>query len=802
MTTLIAYDGSGSTGGFDNRFYHTKTQHLVGQFPDAQLVLWDTQPRVVSREALAKINASCTGYGGTDTTAIAQHVKACNFHGYLVIITDGQVDNSCIDRCAAVLGPAWRFVHVDVHLINTGGKVNMSVSCAFTRVSPHSVYCYNRQNDYKPVQQVAVSETDVDTLRQIDKIVTVVDYEAHAAAIERAVVAQTMGTTGAPSLRDAILAMKKRIVAKQALVLGKSESATALAAALNAGNVDSALVLASQMHNEYYNEEPGWSASISRLVSMCEGALRGTFDLSAIGNAIASDRVRRAGTVAPVAMPAVIEQVDVATTSFVCPITLDDAADVILLVADGAPILEGLDKAVVTDILSCPLNLFHHADVVARLAKRLDHCVSLAAYGDAMSARAPMRTSPMTRRPLLAGGICLGLSDQHCKATTWTIAQLVTGGKLVGNADLWFGCLWLMIRRGQTSQHLADVEELFKANLAWRMQHHTTFASLTGLAEFVSTCVPLGVAVWYVFASSQFTSNPSRELVRTHMAHIDELLDIQQHCSSFVVPADILEHVTRVRVMLHMLNWVKRDRWTLGETLKGLTQASLRLPGTSPGDVASVVDVDVKSCEHVPARVPVDGAPSAEMIAEVRASLPAYWTRLSDAQLVGLAELVDPSKSASDIVLAIDWPKSVPSMPAGRVEWAYGVGPIEKRLVKVCVFTCRPFSTVKGEPWKTVAERVCGFGASEMISLNKQFAMFVTKYQRYPTPTELLVFVYNRYVFHGQRQTLPAQIGQFIDEVFDEFSQVVKVVTPAQFVRRFDQSTHHVHRAAMEEAYK
>ncbi len=795
MTTLIAYDGSGSTGGYNNRFYHAQTQHLVAQFPDAQLVLWDTSPRVVSREELAKINASCTGHGGTNTTAIAQHVKACNFHGRLVIITDGQVDNSCIDRCAAMLGPAWRFQHVDVHLIDTGGKVNMSVSCAFTRLAPHNVYCYNRQNDYKPVQQVAVSENDVDALRQIGTIVTVADYETHAAAIERVVVAQTMGTTGDPSLRDAILAMKKRIVSKQALASGKSESATALAAALNAGNVESALLLASQVHHEYYNEEPGWSASISRLVSMCEGALRSAFDVTAINSAIASDRLRRAGTVAPVAMPAVIEEAAVA--SFVCPITLDDAADVILLVADGAPVLEGLDKAVVTDILSCPLNLFHHADVVALLSKRLDHCVSLAAYGDAAAAGAGMCTSPMTRRPLLAGGICLGLSDQHCKATTWTIAQLVTGGKLVGNADLWFGCLWLMIRRHQTSQHLADVEPLFKANMVWRMQHHTTFASLTGLPEFVSTRVPLGVAVWYVFASSQFTSEPSRELVRTHMAHIDELLDIQ-HCSSFNVPADILEHVIRVRVMLHMLGWVKRNRRTLGETLLGLTQASLRLPGVAD----NVVDValDVKSCEHVPARVPVDGAPSAEMVAEVRASLPAYWTRLSDAQLVGLAELVDPSKSASDIVLAIDWMPA--SMSAGRVEWAYGVGAIEKRLVEVCVATCRPFSTVKGEPWKTVAERVCGFGASEMISLNKQFAMFVTKYQRYPTKTELLVFVYNRYVFHGQHQTLPAQISQFIDEVFDEFRQVMELVTPAQFVHRFDASTHHDARAAMEAACK
>lgn len=798
---LIAYDGSGSTGGFGNSFYHKKTQEIVAQYPDAQLVLWDTSPRVVRRTELAQINSECKGFGGTNSAAIASYVLSQNFHGHLVIITDGQVGEHSIDACARDLGNVWPFDQVTAHLIDTGGIVNMSVTCPFTRAAPHTVYCYRRPTGYEPVQEVSVSAADMETLSLIDTVTSPADYEAQADSIERAVIARTMGTNGDPSLRDAILAMKKRMVAEQARMFGDSDTVTALTAALEAGLTESAMVAAAMIHNEYYSEERGWSARISRLISMCEGALRGAFDFTAVNSAIHSDRVRRAAVVAPVAVPS--EKAPEApvseATPFVCPITLDNATDIILLVAEGKPILEGLDKSVVTDILECPLNLFHYPEVVDALRTRLDHPISLTAYRDAAAAGSPIRTGPMTRRPLLAGGICLGQSEEHCAATTWTLAQLTTGGKLVGNPDLWFACLWLMLHRGQTGEHLADLEPMIRDNLTWRLRNHKTFISLTGLPEFPSTRVLLGVAIWYVFSSSPFTgSEPRRDLIRTHMPHLKELLEIKRNClpAAYALPEGVLIHVHRVRVMLNMLSWVKRDRWTLVETLRGLTQNSV------PGPAASDVGTDVFEREHMPALVPVDGLPSAERLADVRASLPVLWTLLRDDELVGLAGLVDPSKSAGDIPLPFDWaPPAAITSAAGRVEWAYGADPKPIYHVRICEATCRPYYTVPetGEPWADVAERIHGFAPSKMISLNKQFGVFVTKYERYPNPAEFLVFLYNRYIHHGQHKTMPAQITQLIDVTFDEFSEVMEKVTPAEFVRRFTESTTTVVRQALEE---
>lgn len=790
--TLIAYDGSGSTGGNCNAFYHEKTQKIVAEYPDAQIVLWDTSPRVISHAQLSEINESRKGFGGTDSAAIARYVRSQGFHGHLIIITDGQVGADNIDACARELGSAWPFTRVTAHLIDTGGAVNMSVTCPFTRVAPHTVYSYSyrRPAGYEQIQEVSVSAADMEALRLIDTVTSPVGYEVVADAIERVVIARTMGTTGDPSLRDAILAMKKRIVAEQARLFGDSESVTVLTAALETGRIADAMTAAAKIHNEYYGEERGWSARISRLISMCEGALRGAFDFTAVNSAIHSDRVRRAAVVTPVALPAESVASATSATPFVCPITLDIATDIILLVAEGKPILEGLDKSVVTDILECPLNLFQYPEVVAALRDRLDHPISLTAYRAALEAGSPILTGPMTRRPLLAGGICLGQSEEHCAATTWTLAQLTTGraSKLVGNPDLWFACLWLLLQREQAGEHLADLETLFRENLTWRLRNHTTYISLTGLPEFPSTRVPLATAIWYVFASSRFTagSDPRRELIRTHMPHIKELLEIKHVClSGYEFPEGVIPHLRRVRVMLSMLSWVKHDRWALPELMRGLTQGSV------PGPTASQVGTDVREREHVPTIVPVDGLPSAERLTEVHTSLPGLWSTLSDNELLGLATLVDPSKSAGDIPLSFDWTPPVHTVLPGRVEWAYGVEPVPAYHVRMCAATCRPYYTDSetGESWITAAERIHGIAPNKMISLNKQFGMFVVKYGRYPNPSEFLVFLYNRYIYHGKHKALPAQITQFISETFDEFSEIMETVTPTEFVRRFTEST-------------
>lgn len=53
---------------------------------------------------------------------------------------------------------------------------------------------------------------------------------------------------------------------------------------------------------------------------------------------------------------------------------------------------------------------------------------------DEKNSNRPIQASPLTRAPVL-GGLCLGAAEDHSNSTDWAIAQLMTGGKRVGNSD-------------------------------------------------------------------------------------------------------------------------------------------------------------------------------------------------------------------------------------------------------------------------------------------------------------------------------------------------------------------------------
>jgi hypothetical protein len=774
MTILIAYDGSGSTGGTGNRHYHDKTQQILAQYPDAEILFWENTGRIITRAEMADINAACRGGGGTDSSSIAIYCRAANFHGELIIITDGEVPAFSVDRCAEILGNDWKFEHVTAFLINTGGTVNMSVTCPFTRVSPHQICVLDRMAAPVPEASVIVTAADMAVIDELDAIGTIADYLAIADRLESLVIARTMGTTGDPTLRDRLLAMKKRITAAQARELGSSDTVRALHEALDAGNTVSAMEAARAITEEYYggDDPKSWSGRISRLVSMCEGALRGAFDLSSVDAAIKGDRVRRAAAVAPTTIPtpAPSPAADAAAV-FECPITLNEEHDLALLVTAGEPILADLDLGTTNDILDCPLNIFHYPEVVERLLARLDHPISLASYKEAHDAGAPFLTSPMTRAPLLAGAICIGNTEEHCRATHWTLAQLTTGGKLVGNPDLWFAVIWLALFRAP-AHYLKAIEPQIAHHMRWRMKTHTSSISLTGAPEFPTTRVRLDAAIWYVFASATFSMDPRRDVLRAHLPHLQELDDMLRCLlPEFKLPneKELRAHILHVRAGLNMLSWVKRpgQQARLANIIRGLYQATVRC-----GDDF----------------IPVDGPPTAEQVAAARAALPAWYCDLPAARLYDLARKVDPGKSAGDIYITYGAPIS--AAPEAIVEWDYGVGPAPpaEPELQISPATCRPFYKVGAATWREAATAQYHIDSRRMISMNELYGNYVVKYGAYPTAQQLLDYIYRRKVVNGTNKTLPRHMDAFTAGTLADYATLTATLSPVEFARRFLES--------------
>ena len=796
MTTLIAYDGSGSTGG--KAFYHEEVQRIVARYPrDSQILFWDSSKRLITRTELADINRVRAGYGGTEPTRIAEHVASTGFAGDLVIITDGEVgsvDHIRVDN---------RFRSVTVYLIDTGGRMNLSVCCPFTRRSPHEIYRYNAPA-YERVLVTSATAEEMAVITRLDTVNSVATFEAIAPALEKALVSATMGTTGDPALRDALLAMKARIQRSMAAEYGRSNTVGALTAALDARQLEEAIGFARTLTDEYYGvdgDDPdslSWSGRISRFIAMTEGALRGTFDLSGISAAIRGDRARRAPAAAiavAAAAPVTEAGTDAAATAtatpFECPITFDTETDVVLLITEGEPLLAGVDKDTANSLYDCPLNLLNYPDLVNALVARIDHPISLRALKDSYDSGHPIDQSPMTRTPVAAGAICLGANEEHCRATTWSLANLFLGGRLLGNQDFWYACVWLLVERGRLA-YLAPILPQLRAQMLWRLTNHTSSLSLTGVPEFPTTRVPLRSAVWYVVAASaEFGMDPRRDVLRTHLPHLEALQEILALTGLAPSPA-VARHILRLRTMLSFLARVKRNRHELPNLVLALTQAC--------------VEVDVGSLrvgfEQTPRFIPIDGAPGAAQMERARTAIGGLVADLSVEEIVGIAALVDPSKSAGDIPLPIGWvPRPLPASVA--TGWpAYGLREIPASPTRLCPATCRPYYRVRVEEvdttWSVAAERFYGATPARLLSVNEAYGNFVVKYKTYPTRDELLTYLYNRRVLHGGHATLPHQVAQFVDEVISEAAEVTSTLSAEEFARRYEASRKIEARRALE----
>lgn len=237
---LFAYDYSGSTGG--QQLYHDLAQLVHQSISDTHagtipytILAWDSHARIWSPDELARVNRLREGSGGTNPEVVASLIRQNNFHGHLSLFTDGQVGNSEVEACSRVLGPDWKFESVTVHLVSTGSvRCNMSVSCPFTRVSPHEVHSYNSIGGTQPVSTSRVSAEDLQVAEDMSVISTLDEFRTMLPMLKRAVIAKCMGVRGGlPDLRAQLLAIKRRITREQAMNPACSEAAVALTAALD-----------------------------------------------------------------------------------------------------------------------------------------------------------------------------------------------------------------------------------------------------------------------------------------------------------------------------------------------------------------------------------------------------------------------------------------------------------------------------------------------------------------------------------------------------------------------------------------
>jgi hypothetical protein len=512
---------------------------------------------------------------------------------------------------------------------------------------------------------------------------------------------------------------------------------------------------------------------------MCEGALRLTFDPGSIQSARA-ERARSA--IEADALDAA--PIDSTAGSFICPISYEDETDPAILVAEPTqPLLFRVGPKTVTQILDCPLNAILKRHFIDDFAAILDHALSLTSMRQAADSGSPITTSPITRRKL-AGAIPLGAAKSHAEAADWTLLRILSGGKVLGNADLWFAVFWLTIESGR-APHLADLLPFIREQMIWRLRYRYSSAAVTGLTGFVQRRVPLGCAIWFCLASPAFSIRPptSYDPLRLHLMHVNIMRRLLE-LIGYELPERVIRHAKRLRGLFALLAFCKWNNTDFQALIRGLQQRWIYV------DRRKVKKALFGTDDQIPMYIPIDGAPTDRQLEVIRENLPRRCFGLTAEELVGLAGLVNPNLAAGAIELPLEWePKQ---MGEAVAEWPMYDGVIDRFSgIEICPSTMRPFAQLSnGGSWRECLASVIGYELEngQIFSGHRWYARFVCTTRQYPNPEELVEFIFNRIVVRGERKALMQDIKNFAELICRHYEAVIGGVPPGVFIWRFTKS--------------
>jgi hypothetical protein len=744
-STLIGYDYSGSTG--NRPFYHSKTQDIVSRFPDKTIASWDDRCEIISTDRLAIINKNLTGRGGTSPICLVDYIIKNDFHGHLVLITDGDIYSYEVKRCSDKL-IEWKFEKVSVYLIYTTNTVNESISCAFTRNSPHTIETYNYSNELE--SSVTISDDDFELINKISEINTIDEFLSKIDIFDNVLMSVNMGTTGNSAIHKNLVQLKNRLIKNSSNVKNINE--------IDKLNEELTVENLKNVWKLYYTGGNDWNKQIDKYMSWCSGSLLNSFDRRS------NREINRDITpiVAPETASTETSTASAQPFSIECPIMLEKSTNIIILFNK---IFESLFDAVPDNVrdslINCPLNALKNNEVITFLKKTLGHAISIEAYKELVE-HGISDKSPLTRDDIM-GGLCLGADFSHVKATNSTIRHGLLGGKSLGNVDLWYAVFYLMVESGYV-EHLKEYLPAMREHMIFRLNTSQTYMCLSGLPTFPTYKVNLKTALWSVVSATTIPNiQPKNDPLRLHLSYSEYIIELAE-MTDLRFPLGVNNHINRLKTLRFLLDKIKKNDNTYINLVNALKYNAFETPDLW---------------------IMIDGKPSKEQLDSVRSKLPEYCKYLSTIEIIYILNLCETNKNKteSDINLPFNYKHDKYELTTTK-NWDYDEN-IPYHKVEISIHTCRPFYNVnKDKKWIDVATEVYG---QNFISIDSRFGEFVIKHKKYPTKTEFLVYLYNYYSSRG-KPTLPICIRQFVDEVFQDHNYIIENLPVSKYIERWENS--------------
>jgi len=802
INKCFAIDYSGSTSG--SSFYHDNVRAILeSKFEEGdEIIIWDSSSKFVSYEEYMEINRNRKGWGGTYPKCLFQsvfsrHPKA-NYSEF-ILISDGEVCNRDVEDVDRIINENienFKCNYSEVYLLGNGA--NLSVACPFTRLNPSKTIV---KNPNCKDQIIDVSDEDLKTIDEIDAINTLEEFNLKYESLEKALVARFLGTDGDKELRKSVLLMQKRINADNAK---RTE---------NKNERINDLVMVEKNYEEAKNEairyfsstlDGDFQSRINTLIRMCDGGLKQVFDVNAL-------QTFRAYTATKTEVNEVEDIQDLNIESSVdnsqweCPISIENEVDPMILITEEndtgyKPALFGFDKTMTERMLNCPLNALYCEEFVTKFKAFIDHPISLKSYHASLQTSNPIEKSPFTRRRII-GAIPLGENEEHVNAANWTLMKIITGGKNLGDKNLWFFVLYMLVKNNQIP-YLKEIEPFIEAQVKYRLSHYTTSISLSGLSNLPQTRVFYPTAAWTCLISPFLIPKiPSNlNLFFTHLTHYNELLHILD-LFNIELPNKFLPFAYRIEILAHLLSYFKRNPKQLMFYKNGLQNASIFIHVDENSEMSSG-----GLCGDL--FIPIDGEINNEVRMQCVQKLSNFCYKyvqegkISLDELAWLIDFVDVQKNLTDInIIPILQGNITRNEISSNINefWKEWDANIDRFNVKISENTCRPYYYVReGVTWLDELSTILDT-SRPILSLDKNFGSFVDSYRRYPNRDEYILYLYRRICLGSRTSTtLPQNILKFTEQVFGRFENVMNKYTPERFNQIFQDNAPITERIANE----
>jgi hypothetical protein len=752
--TILAYDCSGSTNCED--FYHETSASIVAKLPeDTHVLIWNDRTEIANLDRVRALNRRRFGCGGTSSSKLVPYLcEHDNYH--FVLITDGQVSDTEIKRTDEFMRKHKGIRSADIHVIGDGA--NLSVSCPFTRNCPHRIFEYEQYTS--PSVTVSLTEEDLKVYEMIDDLKTVEEIQDKLPSIERVVTAKMVGRTDPDQdLANAIIAMRRRLVQDLATKKATTSAATEFIEAVRQGN--GAYSALTAFVDDYYKESLDIESQVNRLIQVVQnGLLKNTFDMSGIRAQLGANE-RRMDRAAEVDTQAVEELPVTDDAVSECPITMTDESDMLILITDGPVMFDSFQTREVDAFMNCPLSALKSKFFVDMLKGRIDQVISMSSYMQLEN----KTISPYSRNKIL-GVISLSRDPSHVKTTNWTLSRLLNGtAKRPGNLDLWYAVLTCTL---ESMDRFNDQISLVKDNLVWRMKHHTSFASLTGLSTYITTRLPLEICLWFVLHSYRRKSS-----VGTFLLHLHHMDFVEKLVWLAGLPTDLNDHYHLTKLRVNMQTWLKKDKPEFDRAILALKWAIAK-------DTHGVWMITPTKI------VLVEDTPSPEQLAYVKDTMfPPLYKQYDEDVIVGVYEELETHRAHN--LTTENYIQAVldvyPTCKPRKMRWK--PDDQEPWPVPICLKTCRPYYQVStNQTWRDALEAKVGHNELEsVISLNKSFEGFLIQHGRYPMSTEDFVWK-----IMGWYPRLPKNIVALCASVLKDYQEMMTTISVDECIRRMERS--------------